>query len=43
MGEVNPPVVKRRNETAKEKIKISKTTLEPAVRNFFLIRNEINI
>jgi hypothetical protein len=42
MGEVNPPVVKRRNDTAKEKIKISKVTLEEIFMNFFLTKNEIS-
>jgi len=40
MGDVKPPVVKRRRETAKEKTKISKTTLEVGFINFFLTRNE---
>ena len=43
MGEVNPPVVKSRKETAKEKTKISKETLEATVKNFFLIKNEISM
>jgi len=36
IGEVKPPVVKRRKETANEKTKISKTTLDELCINFFL-------
>jgi hypothetical protein len=42
IGEVKPPVVKSKNETAKEKTNISKVTLLVAVKNFFLIKNEIS-
>lgn len=43
MGEANPPVVKSRKETAKEKTKISNETLDPIVKNFFLIKNEMSM
>ena len=40
IGDVKPPVVKSKRETAKENTKISKTTLEVGFKNFFLIKKE---
>lgn len=42
-GEVNPPVVNKIKDVAKEKTKISKIILERGLSSFFLVKKEARI